>query len=45
VAAAVAAAGLPELTDGNALYAGWAGLATLATGALALWWGGRAGRR
>jgi hypothetical protein len=45
VAAAGAAIGLPEVADGTVLYAGWAGLATLATGALALWWGGRAGRR
>lgn len=45
VAAAGAAVGLPEVADGTALYAGWAGLGTLATGALALWWGGRAGRR
>ncbi len=40
-----AAAGLPEVADGAVLYAGWAGLAAAATGALALWWGGRAGRR
>ncbi|MBP7779632.1 MAG: hypothetical protein KA371_21150 [Acidobacteria bacterium] len=45
LAAAAAALGLPEIADGAALYAGWAGLATFATGALALWWGGRAGRR
>lgn len=45
VAAAGAAVGLPEVADGTVLYAGWAGLATLATGALALWWGGRGGRR
>ena len=45
VAAAGAAVGLPEVADGSLLYAGWAGLATLATGAVALWWGGRAGRR
>ncbi len=45
VAAAGAAVGLPEVADGGVLYAGWAGLATLATGAVALWWGGRAGRR
>lgn len=45
VAAAGAAVGLPEVADGTVLYAGWAGLATLATGALALWWGGRDGRR
>ncbi len=44
-AAAGAAIGLPEVVDGAALYAGWAGLATLATGALGLWWGGRGGRR
>ena len=44
-AAAGAAIGLPEVADGAALYAGWAGLATLATGALGLWWGGRGGRR
>jgi len=45
VAAAGAAVGLPEVVDGTVLYAGWAGLATVATGAMALWWGGRAGRR
>lgn len=45
VAAAGAALGLPEVVEGTALYAGWAGLATVATGAVALWWGGRAGRR
>lgn len=43
--AAGAAVGLPDVADGTLLYAGWAGLATVATGALALWWGGRAGRR
>lgn len=45
VAAAATALGLPEVVDGTVLYAGWAGLATVATGAVALWWGGRAGRR
>lgn len=45
LAAAGAAAGLPEVADGAALYAGWGGLAVLASGALTLWWGGRAGRR
>lgn len=45
LAAGGAAAGLPEVADGALLYAGWAGLGTVAAGALALWWGGRAGRR
>ena len=45
VAAAGAALGLPDVAEGTMLYAGWAGLATVATGAVALWWGGRAGRR
>lgn len=46
--AAVSAAGaavLPEIADGTWLYAGWAGLGTVGAGALAVWWGGRAGRR
>jgi len=41
---AAAALGLPELVDGAWLYAGWSGLAAVAAGALAVWWGGRGGR-
>lgn len=45
VAAAAAAAGLPEIADGALLYAGWSGLAAMTVAAFGLWWGGRAGRR
>ena len=43
--AAAAAIGLPEIADGTLLYAGWAALTALSGGALAVWWGGRAGRK
>lgn len=44
-AAALAAAGLPQVADGVALWAGEALAALTAVAAGALWWGGRAGRR
>jgi hypothetical protein len=43
--AAAAAAVLPEVADGAVLWVGWTALGGVATGAVALWWGGRAGRR
>jgi hypothetical protein len=36
-----AAAYLPELADGTALWTGWAALTALAGGAAGLWWRGR----
>lgn len=44
-AAAAAAFGLPEIADGTVLYAGWAALTAVSGGALAIWWGGRGGRK
>lgn len=43
--AAAAGAALPAVTDGVALWAGEAVAAVTALVAVALWWGGRAGRR
>lgn len=41
VASGAAAAYLPELADGTALYAGWAGLTAVAGGTAGAWWRGR----
>lgn len=41
VASGVAAAYLPEVADGPALYAGWAGLTAVAGATAGAWWRGR----
>ena len=41
VASGAAAAYLPELADGLALYAGWAGLTAIAGATGGAWWRGR----
>jgi hypothetical protein len=41
VASGAAAAYLPELADGVALYAGWAGLTAIAGATVGAWWRGR----
>ncbi len=41
LASGAAAAYLPELADGLALYAGWAGLTAIAGATVGAWWRGR----
>lgn len=41
VASGAVAAYLPELADGVALYAGWAGLTAIAGATVGAWWRGR----